>query len=258
MGLSDYITLIRFKYHVTFISVILVSVLAAGMSVSLIKELIILYISFNIMLYGGLYTINGLVDRESDANHPIKKHRPLPSRRITPESALAFSAIMIISSLIIAYFHFNLKMLFIFALFIITNLIYTFIARNIMYLDALTNMLTHSLRVIMGFVLVSAPIHPLFVISYSLMALGYVTVNRASQQDIKAWNSRSTLRNYTKKKMVIIQMFSFAAILFIFICDNSVYKLWHLWVIAAYVIGVFGTHFSKHIKSFVGGMFTSK
>ena len=67
--LHSLLRLIRFQYHITFIGVILGAALVArGLPQSLAQSLALLYVSFNVLLYGGIYTMNDILDAESDGN----------------------------------------------------------------------------------------------------------------------------------------------------------------------------------------------
>ena len=78
------VALVKFRYHVTFINVALGALIfAARLDGAFAWRLFALYVSFNVLLYSGLYAINDLADRESDARHPLKRRRPIPSGRMS-------------------------------------------------------------------------------------------------------------------------------------------------------------------------------
>ena len=49
------------------------------------------------------YCLNDVLDADVDAEHPVKRNRPIPSGRLTPRAALVLSAILAVTSLLIAY-----------------------------------------------------------------------------------------------------------------------------------------------------------
>lgn len=49
------------------------------------------------------YVVNDLVDREADARHPTKRHRPLASGAVGPASALALAAVLTVVALALSW-----------------------------------------------------------------------------------------------------------------------------------------------------------
>lgn len=54
------------------------------------------------LLWSGLYALNDFTDWKQDAEHEVKKDRPVPSGRVKPLTAMVFSLILVIVSGIIA------------------------------------------------------------------------------------------------------------------------------------------------------------
>lgn len=55
-------------------------------------------------LWGGLYTLNDYTDWQKDAKHAVKKNRAIPSGRVPPKIALAFSLTLLALSFAIGFF----------------------------------------------------------------------------------------------------------------------------------------------------------
>lgn len=251
MALIDYLKLIKFRYHVTFLGVVVGALLFADkISLSLIQTLLLLYVSFNILLYGGLYTINGIADIKSDKRHPLKRKRPLPSKKISLTAAKIFALILIASGLFTAYAFFSNAILYIYFLFVILTLFYTFIAKRIPYLELLVNSITHPLRFIMGILLVSISLPYLLILAYFFMILGFACVRRTVEKDVKGWQAWSVLKFYSLNKLIFIKLFSFIIILLLAIVDNSVPKIFYVTIIMSYTSLVFGIYFSERIRGF--------
>ena len=104
--MNPYLRLIRFHYHTTFAGVVLGALLTAKPSAytMLLVLLPALYLSFNVLLYGGIYTLNAIVDREADLKHPLKRYRPLPSGEVSVRSAAVFAVTMTTAGLLSAGF----------------------------------------------------------------------------------------------------------------------------------------------------------
>ena len=107
MNFKSYLELIKFRYHVSFIAVILGAlVFTDEITLSLIQSLLVLYFSFNILMYSGLYTMNDIADIKSDKKHPLKSKRPLPTKKISIKEASIFSFSFVLLGLVISYFYF--------------------------------------------------------------------------------------------------------------------------------------------------------
>jgi 4-hydroxybenzoate polyprenyltransferase len=76
------------------------------------------------LLWSGLYALNDYTDWKQDKLHPVKKIRAIPSGRVSPNSALGFSLLLIILSLILAFWLNALIMIAWFAM-LINQLLYT-------------------------------------------------------------------------------------------------------------------------------------
>ena len=107
-ALAACLALIKFRYHVTFINAAFGALIFADrLDRDLAWRLLALYVSFNVLLYSGLYTINDLADRESDARHPLKRRRPIPSGRVSVRTAEWWASVCLASGMASAAFVFG-------------------------------------------------------------------------------------------------------------------------------------------------------
>ncbi len=258
MTAAHHINFIRFHYHVTFAIVVLGALLfAREVTIALWASLFLLYLVFNVLLYGGIYTLNDIADAKSDETHPLKRNRPLPSRRVSLESARFFSLILISAGLLSAFVIFDIFIFYICVAILVLNIFYTFVAKKIPYLELIANSATHSLRFLMGMLLVTdkaASYLPLLAVFF--LALGFACVRRAVEKDVDGWESRKTLKYYSGNSLFIIQLLSFAAVAFVSLTDKSIPKAVYLPILALWSIMVFGTYFSKRIRSLFKAVWT--
>ncbi len=95
------LALIKPRYHLSFAGVALGAVLfARDPDLTLALRLAALYLSFNVLLYGGIYTFNDIADRAADAAHQMKRRRPIASGRLSVRRAAAISVSMITAGLL--------------------------------------------------------------------------------------------------------------------------------------------------------------
>jgi 4-hydroxybenzoate polyprenyltransferase len=160
MKTMSYIRLLRFRYHLSYITVIAGALLFTDtFTLATFFNIAINYITFNVLLYGGLYTFNDILDHEADAVHPVKKNRPIPSGSISIIAASIYCAILIATGLTFSYIFLSVSILQIYLLFIVLNLLYTLKFKHIIYLNLLFVAGTHTLRLILGAYLVQADIN---------------------------------------------------------------------------------------------------
>lgn len=112
------------------------------------------------------YIINDLVDIKKDKHHPEKKNRPLASGKISKPKALITSAILFVTSLILAsllsiYFLYSVVILF------ILSQLYTLYLRNFIFLDIIFISLNFVIRAVSGIFIVKT------VISYWVILLTF-------------------------------------------------------------------------------------
>lgn len=257
MALKHYIEFIKLRYHPSFISVALGAFFFAGsLSLSLVKSLLLLYIIFNIFLQGGLYTINDIADAKSDARHPAKRKRPLPSGNVSLKSALIFSMALIAAGLVGGLTIFNRNIFYIFIAIIAINLFFTFVAKKVPYVELVVNTVTHPLRFLMGIFLVSNKMPYLLLLAIALLFFGLACVRRIVEMDVQGWEERKVLKSYSQGKLLFLQVTSFLAIIPIALIDKSAPSFTYPLIMAAYIILVFGTHLSKGIRGLFRAVWT--
>ena len=99
MAIFSYLQLMRpLEWIKTFGNMVFGALLAVSFMPFDWKIFLLAFIAAGPLLWGGLYTINDITDIEKDKLHPFKKNRPLPSGKITKNSAKVFAAALIIAA----------------------------------------------------------------------------------------------------------------------------------------------------------------
>lgn len=96
-----------------------------------------------------IYIVNDILDLEEDRNHPKKKTRPIASGKISVNSGLAVSGVLVVISLISSYL-INKELLLIIGIYLVNNLLYSLKLKHVSVLDILMIALGFLLRVIAG------------------------------------------------------------------------------------------------------------
>ena len=101
----------------------------------------------------GVYIINDLLDFKGDKIHPIKKHRPIASGKISRKYAFVLALIFLAVS-VIGSFALHEMFLLCVTVFISSTIIYSIIGKNFAFLDAFLISINYVVRAIaIGYVL---------------------------------------------------------------------------------------------------------
>jgi len=126
---------------------------------------------------GGIYIINDIIDFNNDKNHPVKSIRPIAAGKLDRKKALIISLFIIFACLFGSFF---LKKDFSYVLiaYIILQIFYSFILKNIIILDVFTIAAGFVLRAIAGAEIINVPISSWLLICTMLLALFLVLGKR--------------------------------------------------------------------------------
>ncbi len=254
---SNLLRLARFKYHLTFIGVILGAALVArGLPLPLVQSLALLYVSFNVLLYGGIYTMNDILDAESDKQHPLKKNRPLQSGVIGLPFARIFFATLIVAGLLTGYGLFGSRVLFLYLTMLGINLFYSLYARQIRWLDLVCNAAPHPLRFLMGATLAGGTVPVGLLAAIFGLAFGIASTRRMLEKDVPGWRVRKVLETYSSRDFFWLRLLPFGAIFLQFTFDPSIPKAFYVVILAVYLLIVFGVSFLHPLRQFLVALWT--
>ena len=122
------------------------------------------------LLSSAVCTINDLIDRNHDRQHPLKKERPLASGRLAVTPAIAMILILVVASLGMAW-TVGLSFFVIAVLFLILNLLYSLVLKEIVIVDVMTIALGFVLRAYAGAAAIQVPASKWLLINTLLLAL---------------------------------------------------------------------------------------
>lgn len=241
----------------TFANVVLGALLVSrAPTPALLASLALAYLSFNVLLYGGVYTINAVADRESDARHPGKRLRPLPSRRVGAGAAVAFAAAILAAGLASGYLLFDRRVFCVYVAALALNALYTFFARGVAYLEIVVNSATHPLRLLMGAYLAGGDPPPALVLAAFFLAFGIAAVRRCVERDVSGWEARRALRHYSDRALLLLRVCAVLAILLLLGVDRSLPAAVDAGVAAACAVLVFGIEAGGAVRRFYVSMWT--
>mmetsp|Transcript_10941 Transcript_10941/g.15171 ORF Transcript_10941/g.15171 Transcript_10941/m.15171 type:complete len:272 (+) Transcript_10941:248-1063(+) len=148
----QYLRLIRFYNHTNFLIVAFGAfTLGGSITYENLKDLLVLYFSFNIGLYGGIYALNAVSDAEDDARNPNKRDRPIPSGAVSVEGALVFITFLWTFAFISSFVYFEtVDYILYYLAFILVNIAYSFYLKQMKYIRFFSAAITSPLRLHMG------------------------------------------------------------------------------------------------------------
>jgi 4-hydroxybenzoate polyprenyltransferase len=249
--------LIRFQYHLTFAGVVLgVLSVTRSFTIHQTRQLVLAYFSFNVLLYGGIYTMNAITDRDSDAGHPFKKKRPLPSDQIGVKAALLFGSALIAAGFVSGFVFFGPRVFCVYLAFFGVNLFYSLAARGIAYLEIAVNAVTHPLRFMMGVLLAGGTLAWSLTAAIFLLATGMAGLRRSIERDIDGGQGRRTLARYTDRSLFVLRVGGLVAVVLVIATDQTIPRPIGWAVIAGYVVLVLTAEILSPVRRFFAWIWT--
>lgn len=123
------------------------------------------------MAASAIYLLNDLVDIEKDRAHPRKRHRPLPSGRLSPALAIAASIALVVVALPLAYLLSPVFLAVVLTYVLVQGVLYSYLLKNIVILDILTIAAGFILRAVAGATVLHIPITPWLLVCMGLLAV---------------------------------------------------------------------------------------
>ncbi len=255
--LHGLLRLIRFRYHVTFIGVILGALLVArGLPLALVQSLALLYVSFNVLLYGGIYTMNDILDAESDRRHPLKKNRPLQSGVISLAAAVVFAVTLITAGLLSGYLLFGTGVVALYGVMLGINLFYSLWARQLPWVDIVCNAAPHPLRFLLGATMVGGTVPLTLLLALFWLAFGIASTRRMLEKDVPGWRVRKVLETYSERDLFWLRLLPFGALILQGMFDASIPSVFYAVILTVYGLTVFGVSFLHPLRQGLVSLWT--
>lgn len=233
------LSLIRFHYHCSFVIVLLgVLTVTRRFTFDLIASLALLYVSFNVLLYGGIYAINAVADAREDRLHARKKNRPVASGTVSRGSAARFAAVLLAVAFATGFGLFGPRLGIFYAAFLAVNLIYTFVAKRVAFAELAFNAGTYPLRYLMGAWVAGGRVSPFLPGLVFLVAVGACTVRRSVEGSPR----------YSRAVLIAIEIAAFACIAALRLLDAVNHNVFYYCAGGTYAVLVFGTEFASPMR----------
>ena len=214
--IQNFFTLLRIKHWVKNCFIFFPIFFAGKIERILSFEFLHLFFTFCIAS-SIIYVLNDIIDRKKDANHPIKKRRPLASGFFTIQTAIFI--LVILAGIFITVTDFNAPSTLFVLGYILLNFCYSFFLKNIALVDVSAISLGYVLRVFAG-----ASIDTTFVSHWMIIIVFLVTISIsfAKRRDdlvleIDGELIRTSLNGYTIEFLDIVKSISFTITLIAYI-----------------------------------------
>jgi len=122
------------------------------------------------LISSAVYTLNDIVDRDKDRQHPLKKSRPLAAGKVSVRSALAMLLLLLVAGLGAAWMV-NLGFFVVTLGFFVLNVLYSVWLKNVVIVDVMAIAVSFVLRAYAGAVAIEVPASKWLLINTLLLAL---------------------------------------------------------------------------------------
>lgn len=245
-----YVALLRFPYHSSFVGVLLgVLIVTRQWSGPLVGRILLLYVSLNVLLYGGLYSFNAITDAEADSRSPIKRFRPLASGAISRKAAGAFAASLIVAGFVTGWAWLGVEVMPVYLLLFALNLLYSLFFRNLFLLDVIFNSATHPPRFWLGMWLAGGGLEWKWLALVFLFAVGLAASRRSVLLNHGSWESSGPLARYSTFNLAVIKGAAFTAIVILWVLGRPSFEIPYIVTVCAFVVFVVGIETVPGIRS---------
>lgn len=162
---------------------------------SAIVDAFITFLLFTVTT-SGVYIVNDLIDIEADRAHPTKrKTRPLAAGWLKPRQA--FLLLLSLYSLLIVGCVFYTQLISVLLLYLVINLLYTFVLKYLPVIDIFSIALGFVLRVYAGAAVLDVPVSGWMFVTTFCLALFLASIKRKQELAHTETASRKVLEYYT-------------------------------------------------------------
>ena len=246
----NYIALLRFPYHVSFVGVLLgVLIVTREWSAPLVGRILLLYFSLNVLLYGGFYSLNAITDAEADSRRPFKQSRPVACGAISRKAAGAFAVVLIVAGFVTGHVWFGSGVTGIYLLLFALNLSYSLFFRNVFVLDIIGNSATHPPRFWLGMWLAGGGLRWDWLLLVFLFAIGLSASRRSVLLSRGSWETHGPLARYSRLNLLIIKGVALGAILLLWTLLRPDFQIPYIVTVCAYVVFVGGIEAIPSVRS---------
>jgi len=201
-----------------------------------------------------IYVINDLVDIESDRAHPVKKNRPLPSGAISQKSAIIIASLLLVLVFWLMMY-FNIEFILLVVAFVMLNMLYSFLFKNVVLLDVFSIAAGFSMRVLAGAFVIQVPISSWLLLTTMFISLFLGVMKRRSElvlvNENQKLNSDAIEQSGTRSRKVLTQYSLNFADQMATVAATGVIVCYALYTVAPRTVSIFQTERLIYTTPFV-------
>ena len=255
-GINPYLQLLRVKQWYKNLLLFIGLIFSGTLGVFRDWELSILGFASFCAVSSAVYIFNDILDKDRDKHHPRKKKRPIPSGRVTVATAQVIMVCLYLVAFALAYLMQNFTFLGIIILYVMMQVLYTTVLRDVFMLDILIIAFGFVFRAIAGAVVIAVTVSPWLIVCTFLLALFLAVAKRYHEFVLLGQDPgkhRKTLEKYTEKTLehmlsVTIACAILAYTMYTFMSKNQ----WLMLTIPNVVYGLFRYMQLVHAKTHGG------
>lgn len=195
-SIKQFFLLLRLS-HWSKAAFVLLGVFYSG-SLDYLPKALLAALSF-CLISSAVYIYNDLQDREEDRLHPQKCRRPLASGDISLDFALSMLAILLLGGLVLAWL-ISSTLAALLGLYLLLNLAYNHILKNLPVFDVLCIASGFMLRVLAGTVGIGLPISWWLTLTATLISLFIALCKRRLEKQLGLkYATRAVLKKYSSR-----------------------------------------------------------
>lgn len=198
------------------------------------------------------YIINQVVDIKFDREHPDKKHRPLPSGKISIKSAYMLCLLVALTPLIVSRLLLGVHLQIVLLVFFVAGIAYNIRPvrlKDAPYIDVLSESFNNPIRFLLGWYIFTPDFPPVSLLFWTWF-LGAMLMTAKRFDELKHYGKslvsyRNTFKTYTlfKLKTMMIVYFLIATLLLsmftvsvfhkplVFVLPFTLFLVWVLWMV---------------------------
>ncbi len=247
--MKKYLRLFRVKHYIKNIFIFTTLIFGGQVLTSDFYKVLIGFFAF-CLTSSSIYIMNDLVDYKIDRKTKSKKNEPIASNMISKKKGVFLAILLWLLALGINFFTFSpISYLYIIGYFIL-NLFYSFIGKNIPYLEWIIMVMFYLLRVLFGSAILNVEVSLILILTVIFGASYIILMKRMIELRNKKY--RKVLQYYTEKQLRILSLVCLGFMLICYIYWVFKQELDLLMITIVLVILIFARYEKKVVATVDG------